>query len=71
MQNGRFPAAIVDFPRRPWNLLVVIVWNILLAVPLIYGIKYAIASRSYIMFAALAMLFGSGKCSETNNIQLE
>jgi len=51
--KGRFPGDVVDLPKHYWNLYITLAWNVVIAFPVAFAVKYLIASFSYVLFIGL------------------
>ena len=60
VDHGRFPAERIEYPRKPRNLVIVIVWNILLCLPLMWYFVTVLMSGSITSFfiAGTILLIG-------------
>ncbi|XP_035686310.1 1-acyl-sn-glycerol-3-phosphate acyltransferase delta-like isoform X2 [Branchiostoma floridae] len=54
-QNGRFPDKVREIPRRPYTLIIIIFWSVLLVVPLIKYLVGVVMSGSTLMIAGVIM----------------
>ena len=54
VENGKFSADHIELPRRQRNLIIVISWNILLAVPILYTLYSLLRSSLLVSVPAVA-----------------
>lgn len=60
-EHGRFPADRFEFPRKSRNLVVVMFWNIILCLPLVWYFMSVILSGSIASLLTAATIALVGK----------
>ena len=71
-KNGEFSAERVELPRKKRNLIIVICWNIVLAMPIFY-ILYSLLRSSLMVSVptvAASLIIGRLKPNETSLSQM-
>ncbi len=68
VKNGEFSAERVQLPRKKRNLIIVISWNIVLAMPILYALYSLLRSSLLVSVPTMAvcLLIGMLKITDEN-----
>ena len=64
VKNGKFSADPIELPRRKRNLIIVISWNIVLAVPILYVLYSLLRSSLLVSVPTVAAVLLIGTCKQ-------